>query len=363
MRCRRLKSGQSTRVLSTATALIISCLIAAVPGYPQESSPLLTHQANDLALRCTVSDSSGHPLSGIPLDLRSSAPPLDEIQSVTEADGSYTFGSLREGEYLLTVAGGLLLPPKHVRVNGTTSNPLVVRLPMTLPGSSGHGSPLVSVQQLNVPAKVQEMSQKAYKAWLRSDFPQSRVLAQQTLQLRPDYGPALELLGMIDFLENHPSEAVSELVQALRQDPGSSRIYLVLASAYNELHQCSDALNPLSILSNLTPESWQLHYELGRAYVGQARYETAMLEFERAQNISGPENSIVHLGKAHAMLGLADYAGAHDELDRVIRNSPDGPFAAESRELSLAVDRHLKQAAQVTPGTIARGPNAARVEH
>lgn len=342
MRYGRLNSGASRRVIGAAISLVFSTLTLALSAYAQQPSPQLHHQANDLAFRCIVADSSGHPLSGIPVDLRLTAPPLDRIQSSTDPDGSYTFGGLREGEYLLTVAGGLLLLPKHVWVSSTLSGPLVVRLPVTLPRPNRQGPAVVSVQQLNVPAKVRETSQKAYKAWLHSDFPQSRVLAQQALQLRPDYGPALELLGMIDFLEKQPAEAVNELVPALRQDPSSPRIYLVLASAYNELHQSSDALNVLSILSKLTPDAWQLHYEMGRAYLGQARYETAMLEFGHAQAAAQPVNSIIHLGKAHAMLGLGDYAGAREELGTVLRDSPDGPYAAESRELVAALDSRLK---------------------
>ncbi len=343
MRYRRPNFGVSRRVLGVAATLALFCLAAELVGRAQESLPLSRNAANDLAFRCIVRDSVGHPLSDIPVGLLSIAPPLDHIQSFTESDGSYTFEGLRPGDYLLTVAGGILLPSRHVMVSGTPSGTLALRLPITLPGTSGRGAAVVSVQQLNVPAKVQETSQKAYRAWLHSDFRQSRLLAQQTLQLRPDYGPALELLGMIDFLERHPAEAVTELLQALREDPSSPRTYLVLASAYNELHQSSDALNPLSILSKLTPEAWQLHYETGRAYLGQARYDAAMLEFEHALSVSRTDNTIVHLGKAHAMLGLGDYAGAHDELDAVLRNSPDGPFAAESRELAALVDSHLKK--------------------
>ena len=115
-----------------------------------------------------------------------------------------------------------------------------------------------------------------------------------------------------------------------------------MASAYNELHQNADALYALSFMAKLAPDGWQLHYEMGRAFLGQGRYDAAVTEFDHAQTVSRPENSIIHLGKAHALLGLGDYAGAHDELDTVLRNSPDGPFAAESRELTAVLDSHLK---------------------
>ena len=105
----------------------------------------------------------GRPLSGISLELRSAVPPLEEIRSLTESDGSYTFEGLREGEYILTVAGGILLPPKHVLVNRTPLATVSLRLPMTLPGPNGHSPGTISVQQLNVPAKVQENFTKSLR--------------------------------------------------------------------------------------------------------------------------------------------------------------------------------------------------------
>ena len=165
MRYGRPHFGVSSGLSGLTVCVAVSSLLVALSSCAQEIASPSRHSANDLAFRCFVADSTGHPLSGIPVELRSSVPPLDEIQALTEADGSYTFGGLRSGDYLLTVAGGLLLPPSHVFVKSTPPRAMTVRLPIALAGSHGHGTGVVSVKQLNVPAKVQESSQGAYRPW------------------------------------------------------------------------------------------------------------------------------------------------------------------------------------------------------
>ena len=202
---------------------------------------------------------------------------------------------------------------------------VTLKLPIKLLPAPGVRNETVSVEQLTVPEKARETLRKAFEAGERNDIKQSRILANRALQIHPYYGPALSLLGILELNDGHPAEAIDGLLLALRQDPNSPRTYLALASAYNELHQNADALHALSIMMKLSPDCWQLHYESGRAYLGQGRYDAAIVEFDHAQSVSATDNGIVHLGKAHAMIGLADYAGAHDELDAVLRRSPTVP--------------------------------------
>ena len=220
--------------------------------------------------------------------------------------------------------------------------PLLLKLPITLP--QGEAGQTVSVEQLSVPEKVQETLRKAYEAWERKDIAQSRTLAIRALQLKPYYGPALTLLGILELSEGHPADAIIGLEQAVRYNPNSPRMYLALASAYNELHRNADALNALSLLSKLTPQSWQLHYENGRAYLGFGRYQAALDEFALAQKFSSQDLTVLHIGKAHAQIALRNYAAARAELETVLRKSPNGPDAAEAHKLSLALDSHAEKA-------------------
>ena len=111
-----------------------------------------------------------------------------------------------------------------------------------------------------------------------------------------------------------------------------------LASALNTLHRNDEALDALSIMAKVSPDIWQMRYEIGRAYMGMGRYQAAMGEFNLGQIMAQQDLLVLHLGKAHAFLGLRDNAAARAELEVVLQKSPDGPLAAESRHLMSQLD-------------------------
>lgn len=262
---------------------------------------------------------------------------------ITLADGSANFRGLSPGAYDVTVAGGILVPPKRVQLNSPTST-FVLRLPLSLP-QAGRAYDTVSVEQLTVSERAQAALRKAFEAWERSDIQQSRAQAIRALQLHPNYGPALFLLGILQLRDGHPADALIDLLQAVQYNPNSPRTYLALSSAYNELHQPSQALYALSIMATLSPESWQRHYEAGRAYLGQSHFQAAIDEFDRAQQVAPHEIAVLHVGRAHAQLGLRNYASARTELETVIRETPADPYAVEARQLALVLDSKLKKPA------------------
>jgi hypothetical protein len=350
------------RKSAPAFALGCSLLLAAIGRAPaQEVAPPDPPQPANFGITCTLHDTQGRPVSEMAVEVSSSAPPLLRVTARTSEDGSISFQGLAPGTYDVTVAGGILIPPKRVRIDRPNQT-LELQLPITLPQVAGRRNDTVSVEQLAVPENAREALRKAYEAWERNDVKHSRILAIHALQLHPYYGPALSLLGILELSEGHPADAIIGLQQAVQYDPNSLRTYLALASAYNELHNNTDALHALSIAAKLAPESWQLHYEIGRAYVGQGRFQAALDEFDRAQHSTTEERMVLHIGKAHALLGLHNYRAARAEFETVIRKSPDGPYAAESRELALVLDSRLKKSASV-PGITAQSPNPARIEH
>lgn len=298
----------------------------------------------DCSLSVAVHDAADRPLSDIAVEVRSTSP-QERIRAFTKADGSLVFSGLRAAEYTVTVASSILLPPHSVRLENAAPSMLTFRLPITPPMRLGHESDLVSVQQLGLPPTLQSTIQKAFEAWFRMDTHQSRILANAALKIRAEYAPALTLLGMIDLKEGNPDFAIGELLEALRESPNSATTYLTLASAYNEQRDYTGALDALSVMSKLTPENWQLHYETGRAYLGQMRYQDAMQEFEHAQRSSSDDNIVVHLAKAHALTGMQNYAGARNELETIQRKSPRGIYHEESRELAEFIDSRTRPAA------------------
>ena len=351
-------------VRDCATRLVL-CLAATIAAL----SPACFAQAQtnyEHTLACVLHDLAGRPLSGVAIELRSVSPPLEKIRALTGSDGSFTFDGLREGEYIVTAAGGLVSPPQHIQIHDAQAM-LALRLPIELPLIPGRTADLVSVQQLRTPTKAQQILQKAIDAWSRNDTRLGRTLTLRALQEQPDYAPALMLAGALDLQDGHPDEAIAHLLQSIQQAPDSPRAYLILASAYNQQQRNVEALDALSIAALFVSGSWQLHYETGRAYLGQGRFKNAFTEFDRAQQASAEDNMLLRLGKAHALLGSQNYEGARQELAGILEKSPNGAYSDESRKLAALIDARLKKPAPSVAAHPANAhPNVAatvRIEH
>jgi hypothetical protein len=348
--------GVSYRALHVALCLAVAIVVFSQSSFAQPAT------STDHALTCILRDLAGHPLPGIAIELRSAAPPLEKIRAFTEAAGSFTFSGLREGEYLVTVAGGLLSPPQSIQIHDARAS-LSLRLPFELPLTPGRSAEVVSVQQLRAPTRAQQIMLKATDAWTHNDLHQSRALAAQALKEQPDYAPGFTLLGMLDLQEGHPDEAIANLLHSLQLCANSPRTYLVLASAYNQLHRNTDALDALSVASKLVTASWQLHYETGRAYLGQGRFQHAVTQFDLAQQRSTEDNIVVRLGKAHALLGLQDYDAARLELAGILERSPHGIYSDESRKLAGLIDAYRSPVAHPPDAHPSVAAASARIEH
>jgi len=355
------------RLLAIQSAVSV-CLLLTMFARARAEDPVppILPLSADVAITCTVHDALGHPVSGLSVEIRSAAQPLQIAVAPTLSDGSVSFHGLANGSYNVTVAGGILFPPK--RVNIDSSNPTVVlHLPITIPQVAGQTNNTVSVEQLTIPVSAQVALHKAYEAWQRDDLKQSRILANRALQLHPNYGPAMSLLGILELNEGRPADAIIGLQRAVRFNPNSPRTYLALASAYNELHNHTDALHALSIFKKLSLDSWQLHYEVGRAYLGQGRYEASLDEFDLSQQLAQQELIEIRIARAHALMGLRDYPAARAELQTAIRKSPKTPQATESRKLVDLLDAQLKKLGQpIEPATRSatmQGSIRTRAEH
>ena len=331
----------STRLHARGYAYCGGFLLAAFTSAAAQLPPTVEQrQLANPGITCLLQDALGHPVSGLGIEVRSATPPLELATAVTESDGKFRFDGLPAGPYDVTVAGAILLPPKRVPIDrpGTV---LVLQLPITVLQASGQHNHTVSVRELAVPETAQKTLRQAYDAWEANDTARSRDLVARALQIHPDYGAALALLGVVELKEGNPAAAIIDLRKAIRLSPNAPRPYLALASAYNLSRDNAQALHALSIVAKLVSDNWQMHYEAGRAYLGLGRFETALGEFNQAQLLAQPDSVVVHVAKAHALLGLQNVAAARAELETVLRASPDGPYAAQSRQLATTLDSQL----------------------
>jgi tetratricopeptide (TPR) repeat protein len=105
-----------------------------------------------------------------------------------------------------------------------------------------------------------------------------------------------------------------------------------LAGVYNAQARFDDAQEAAQQALSKGTDSWDVQYEIARALIGKRQYETA-LTITEATLLSTPHGSLMHLAKAHALLGLGRYPQAVTELRAYLRYQPDGEGSERARDL------------------------------
>ena len=235
------------------------------------------------------------------------------------------------------MAGGILPPRREVQIDASDSH-FGVELPLSPPDA--RGVEIVSVQQLTIPRKASEALNAAMEAWQKYDWKRMRQQTTRALALHPNYGAALALLGFLDLQEGNPELACPELKRAIESDPNSALAYVSLGSTYNSMKQYDAALEALSVFPSVSADNWQAHYELARSYTGLRNYESGLREINSALHLAQHDPAVLHLAKAHVLLGLRRNSEAVSELETILRTRKDSPYAAEARNLLAAVRSH-----------------------
>jgi tetratricopeptide (TPR) repeat protein len=247
------------------------------------------------------------------------------------------FYGLLPGRYEITAAGGLLPPRREMQVDGGDSQTV-----LELPLSQLTAGETVSVRQLTIPHNAKEALDAATDAWQKQRWKKARSEATQALSLYPGYGAALALLGFLDLQDGNLELACTNLKRAIESDPNSALAYVALGSAYNSMKRYEAALEALSVFPSIAADTWQVHYEQARAFIGLRKYELGLREIDASQRLAQQDPAVLHLGKAHALLGLHRNSEAAAELETIVRKQPNGPYTSDAQSL-LATLRSQKQ--------------------
>ena len=81
----------------------------------------------------------------------------------------------------------------------------------------------------------------------------------------------------------------------------------------------------------LEPNSWQGHFELSKTLIAQRQYEAALGQLGKAED-ENAKYAMIHLLKAHALLGLKNYPDAMAELETYLQREPNGTASAQAKQ-------------------------------
>lgn len=247
----------------------------------------------------------------------------------TNMGGVFDIINVPEGTYELQAVIGLNQVTERVEVRGMSS--VALRLPAP-EVSAGGGRHSVSVAQMKVPGKARKLFGKAQSAMEKQKLDDAGRYVEEALKVHPDYAEALTLRGILKLDAGKTDDARIDFERAVECDSGYAMSYIALGASYNMLKRYDDALRVIERGAALSPRTWQAYFELAKAFMGKGNYEAALRQAAKAGTLAPEDYAPIHLVKAHAALGLKDYATAMAELQAYLDRAPAAPNSAHARQ-------------------------------
>jgi Tfp pilus assembly protein PilF len=274
---------------------------------------------------------AGNPLRDVQVQLQDLNTGSSVARTFTDSSGSFLFSGVPSGAYELVAVSGMYQASDRVEVRGMTAS-TILRIPLRdAPPRDGGGSNTVSVAQYRVPEKAREEFMKAQAASSKLKIEEAQKHVQRALEIHPNYADALTLRAILELNQSDIKAAVDDTQRAIQSDSSYALAYTVMGSALNAMGSFDEALRVLQRSETLAPDTWQTYYEQGKAYLGKSDYRSSMQQLDKAASMGHSDFPLMHLVRARAFLGLAQYEDATAELETFLRKEPDGPESQQAR--------------------------------
>lgn len=325
-----------SRVIVCALTFVISSLslTAQRMAYdPQQSLPFPqsnSARSESSSITGTVQDTNNRPLKDIKVELRNGGSGV--MNSVyTNSAGGFEFPLVASGVYLVVATSGTLQAAERVDASGW-SNVVTLRMPASNPGD-GMGGNSISVAQYKIPAKARDEYRKGEELFAKGKENEANKHLTKALELCPNFAEALTLRAVMRLNQNDAQGAVTDLDQAVHADANYAIAYMVLGAAFNHQSRFDEALRALERGESLSPNSWQTHFEMGKAYFGKKDYSQSLHQFELAKGMTPKEYPVIQLFQAHALFAMKEYSKAANAAQAYLLKEPQGPNSEQARKM------------------------------
>jgi Tfp pilus assembly protein PilF len=341
-------------------ACILSILLAALCVFSAAQRSNMPSRGNNMPPRGNdLSFPDDQPMTGLSGTVRTfdNRPAVDARIEVTNVatgqvvaatysnpNGTFDITNIPNGNYEVSAIVGL--DEAHERVELRNSG-ATVSLRFGRPeGAEAGDRTSVSVAQLKVPGKARSAYKKAQSAATQQKTEEANRYLAEALGVFPEYSEALTLRGVLKLDAGDTTAAAADLEHAIKADPSYSLAYVALGATYNRMSKYDDAARTIDRGIALSPMSWQAYFEMGKAQLGKGAYDVSLRQLNKAQALGPKDYPLIHLVKAHALLGMKDYPEAMAELQAYLEKAPADQTSAEARETLAKV----KAFAATNPG-------------
>ncbi|MBV2128678.1 TPR end-of-group domain-containing protein [Arsukibacterium indicum] len=158
------------------------------------------------------------------------------------------------------------------------------------------------------------------KADLAASIAQQNI--DKALARQPQMAEAHAVKGLIAFVTNDFSAAVSDYDKAIELNPSLAIAYMWKFVALNSLQQFDESLSALQKAQELDPLFLTTSYNLGVTLTKLGRFDEAVAIFKQMQ-LDFPQSPFPHQGLADIYFSQGNLVGAITEIRQAINLSPD----------------------------------------
>ena len=189
----------------------------------------------------------------------------------------------------------------------------------------------IFVRRLRVPHKAWKLYEKALAAWERDASGDAERKLDQALKIDANFPDALTFRAAIWAREKQWDSAEQSLEAAIHSDPDYYPAYVILASVYNSQERFNEAEEATGHALAAGGDTWSVQYEIARALIGKGQFRDALVVTDSALRCK--HGGLMHLARAHALLGLQRYPEAAVDLRTYLHDEPTGEGSPDARNL------------------------------
>jgi Flp pilus assembly protein TadD len=280
------------------------------------------------------------------LKVKLESPGVGDLSVLSDINGNFSFRSLLAGNYTVTVEGGdffetvresVFIEPYSVAPRNSPgavplSRPFTLQIYLRPKQEIGHTKPgILNAALAKVPKAAADFYGKGLESVSRGETDKAIEHLKHAIDLYPDFGLALNELGVQYLRKSELDKAAEVLVKVIRLSPEAPEPSLNYGIVLLQQKKFAEAEAQLRDAVKKNDQAFTAHLYFGITLIYVKNYGEAEGELQKAVTLGG-----LKAGQAHYYLGgLYWQTGKHrqaaDELDTYLKLEPKAANAEKVR--------------------------------
>jgi Flp pilus assembly protein TadD len=279
------------------------------------------------------------------LTVRLESPGQGDSTVLSDANGNFSFRSLKAGNYTVVVDGGdyfetvresvfidtAVIAPKTIGVI-PVSRPFTVQIYLRPKAGATQARPgVLNAALANIPKPAVELYNRAMEAVSRNETDKAIDQLKQAITLYPNFGLALNELGILYLKRGQLDDAAAALTNVLRLSPEAPEPSLNYGIVLLQQKRFEDAQKQLRDAVKKNDHAFTGHLYLGITLIHFRNYGEAETELRKAVTLGGVKASQAHYYLGGLYWQTGSFRQAADELELYLKLEPKAANAEKVR--------------------------------